>query len=87
MLIGIQIYGASHRNARLPILAFDHRHRSIPEISRHLRAQGIEVAAGLQCAPMAHDILGTAPEGVIRLSVGPMNTQADLATGKGDPVY
>jgi cysteine desulfurase/selenocysteine lyase len=36
------------------------------------------VGSGLQCAPSAHDALGTAPNGVVRMSVGPATTDADI---------
>jgi selenocysteine lyase/cysteine desulfurase len=37
-------------------------------------------SGGLQCAPLAHESLGTSPEGVLRLSLGPSNTDDDVAT-------
>ena len=36
------------------------------------------VAGGQQCAPRAHETLGTAPDGVVRISAGPANDEADL---------
>ena len=33
---------------------------------------------GLQCAPKAHEHLGTAPLGTVRFSVGPFNTEEDI---------
>jgi cysteine desulfurase family protein len=36
--------------------------------------------AGLHCAPKAHEHLGTAPQGTVRFSVGPFNTQDDILT-------
>ncbi|MCK4874063.1 MAG: aminotransferase class V-fold PLP-dependent enzyme [Phycisphaerales bacterium] len=38
----------------------------------------IAVRAGLQCAPHLHDRLGTSPNGTVRFSVGPFNTDADI---------
>ena len=34
---------------------------------------------GLQCAPLVHETIGTAPDGTVRLSLGPMSTEADVA--------
>jgi len=31
---------------------------------------------GLQCAPKAHEHLGTSPRGTVRFSIGPFNTGA-----------
>lgn len=39
---------------------------------------GIEVRAGLHCAPLAHAAIGTAPLGTVRVSVGAMNTEEDI---------
>lgn len=40
---------------------------------------GIALRAGLHCAPTAHESLGTAPDGAVRVSVGPFNTEADIS--------
>lgn len=40
---------------------------------------GIGVRAGLHCAPSAHRHLGTWPDGLVRVSVGPTTTPADAA--------
>ncbi len=39
----------------------------------------IAVRSGLHCAPLAHRALGTAPEGTLRLSLGPFTTLDDIA--------
>ncbi|MEM7473612.1 MAG: aminotransferase class V-fold PLP-dependent enzyme [Planctomycetota bacterium] len=75
---GITFYGSSDPEKRLPIVAFTIRERSTTELGRILKEQGLVTSPGLQCAPMAHDILGSAPEGVVRLSVGPMNSDDDI---------
>ncbi len=38
----------------------------------------IAVRTGLQCAPLAHEALGTAPLGTVRVSPGPFNSAADV---------
>ncbi len=40
----------------------------------------IAVRPGLHCAPYAHRALGTFPNGTLRLSPGPFNTEADIDT-------
>lgn len=35
---------------------------------------------GFQCAPLAHEALGTDSSGTLRFSVGPMNTEADIVS-------
>jgi cysteine desulfurase/selenocysteine lyase len=39
---------------------------------------GIAVRTGLHCAPLVHEDLGTYPEGGVRFSLGPFNTQEDI---------
>jgi cysteine desulfurase family protein len=41
---------------------------------------GIEVRAGLHCAPLAHASIGTVPLGNVRVSVGAWNTEQDIET-------
>ena len=38
----------------------------------------IAVRTGLHCAPLAHQVLGTFPDGGVRFSVGPFNTEAEI---------
>ena len=38
----------------------------------------IAVRSGLQCAPLAHEALGTAPAGTVRFACGPFNTTAQI---------
>jgi cysteine desulfurase/selenocysteine lyase len=38
----------------------------------------IAARTGLQCAPLIHEQMGTAPRGTVRMSVGPMNTERDI---------
>jgi len=33
---------------------------------------------GLQCAPLCHEGIGTAPLGTVRFSIGPMNRESDI---------
>jgi cysteine desulfurase family protein len=39
---------------------------------------GIAVRTGLHCAPLVHETLGTYPQGGVRFSLGPFNTQEDI---------
>ena len=40
----------------------------------------IAVRVGLHCSPAAHRTLGTFPEGTVRISLGPFNTDEDIDT-------
>ena len=39
---------------------------------------GIETRPGLHCAPLAHKTLGTFPQGSLRVSLGPFNTESEI---------
>jgi cysteine desulfurase / selenocysteine lyase len=39
---------------------------------------GVQTRAGLQCAPLIHDHMGTTPRGTVRFSIGPWNTRAHV---------
>ncbi len=74
----IRIVGAAKAVPRLPTLAFCHATSTPADVGRALAAADVTVGSGLQCAPSAHDALGTAPNGVVRMSVGPATTDADI---------
>ena len=48
------------------------------EIGAQLSREGIAVRAGLHCAPLAHQSVGTVDTGTVRLSFGFGNTEKDL---------
>jgi cysteine desulfurase/selenocysteine lyase len=39
---------------------------------------GIAVRSGLHCAPLVHETLGTYPQGGVRFSIGPFNTDEEI---------
>lgn len=41
---------------------------------------GIQARSGLHCAPLVHQTLGTLPNGGIRFSLGPLNTEEQMET-------
>lgn len=61
----------------VPTCSFVVTGRSVQAVVDGLRARGVVAAAGLQCAPLAHEALGTAPEGAVRVSFGPGQGRAD----------
>lgn len=75
----VQLHGTRDPATRLPTIAFTVLGRAPAEVARELAAAGLVVGAGLQCAPLAHESLGTAPSGVVRLSAGPTTCEEDVA--------
>lgn len=74
---GVRVFAGSD----LPTVAFVVDGRSPGAIGAALAERGVVVSAGLQCAPRAHEALGTDPDGVVRVSFGPDQdvTDADRA--------
>lgn len=48
------------------------------EIEMILGRYGVAVRSGIQCAPYAHEFLGTLPEGTVRFSVSALTNEQDL---------
>lgn len=76
-LESVTVHGFTPASSRLPFVAFTSSARGVGEIEAALYDRGIVVAAGTQCAPLAHETLGTAPGGVVRISFGPGNAGGD----------
>jgi selenocysteine lyase/cysteine desulfurase len=75
---GVRLHGTRPPRSRLPTIAFSVEGRRTAELAQDLGGRGLVVGAGLQCAPLAHEALGTAPSGVVRLSAGPATSDEDV---------
>lgn len=73
---GHAVLGLRIPEARLPTVAFAPTDPA--GVAASFAAAGITVGAGLLCAPSAHNALRT-PDGVVRISFGPSNTEEDVA--------
>jgi selenocysteine lyase/cysteine desulfurase len=62
----------------MPILAFTSDRTAAAPLAALLEQHGIVASGGLQCAPLAHRTLGTLPDGVVRLSVGPETSSDEI---------
>ena len=61
----------------MPTVAMTVKNISPAQLASELSTRGVFVSGGLQCAPLAHETLGTAPGGVLRISFGPGNADSD----------
>ena len=77
-LPGVRLHGARSPEARLPTIAFTSANQVPSVLAQTLQRRGLVVGHGLQCAPLAHESLGTAPQGVLRLSLGPTTGDDDV---------
>ena len=76
--MGARCFAISAPQQRMPSAAFSLNGRPSSELAATLKARGILVGSGLQCAPLAHQTLGTDAAGLIRISVGMRQSLDDI---------
>ena len=78
-LEGARIIGPEKASDKCAVAALDFSGMDNSAVSGRLDEEyGIMTRCGLQCAPVAHRALGTFPRGVVRCSLGHMNTEAEV---------
>ncbi|MEZ4311978.1 MAG: aminotransferase class V-fold PLP-dependent enzyme [Polyangiaceae bacterium] len=75
---GVRLIGSGKIEESMPVAAFTVEGRSPSEIANGLAARGVVAGGGLFCAPLAHETMGTAPDGVVRMSAGATTTEEDI---------
>lgn len=70
---GVEVF-----RAQLPTIAFSVSNIPSSQIATALAEQGVVVGSGLQCAPLAHEALGTEATGVVRISLGIQQKQSEV---------
>ncbi len=76
---GIRVVGASDPARRTGVVSIDFLHADDGEMAFRLEQEyGIQTRCGLHCAPVAHQTLGTYPQGTVRFSVGPFTTFEEI---------
>lgn len=75
----LKLYLPENGVERCPIVSFSVEGFASAEIGMILDTHyDIAVRAGLHCAPLAHETLGTMKEGLVRASIGYFNTEHDI---------
>jgi cysteine desulfurase family protein len=78
-LDGYEVFGHRDPAHRVGTLSFRSAALPAQELGGILdQAFEIAVRPGLHCAPYIHRALGTAPDGTVRVSPGPFNTEEDI---------
>jgi cysteine desulfurase / selenocysteine lyase len=78
-LPGFEVFGHTDLARRVGAISFRCEVLPAPELAGVLdQSFDIAVRPGLHCAPYIHQALGTAPDGLVRVSPGPFNTNADI---------
>jgi len=75
----VELYGPLDWDNRIAVILFNIRGMSPEDVGTILDGDfDIAVRTGLQCAPLAHQDLGTFPRGAVRMSLGPSNTAEEI---------
>lgn len=76
---GIDLYAAQSLENHLPLITCNVRGHIAADVGAILDGDfNIAVRAGLHCAPLVHERVGTAPNGAIRFSLGIFNNKAHI---------
>jgi cysteine desulfurase family protein len=80
-LEGFEVFGHSDPARRVATLSFRSSLLPAAELGAILdQSFDVAVRPGLHCAPYVHRALGTFPDGLVRVSPGPFNTEGDIDT-------
>jgi selenocysteine lyase/cysteine desulfurase len=75
----IRTYGTPNPERSVGIVSLNVEKRTPTDLGFILDARfGILTRTGLHCAPLAHETIGTAPEGTVRFSLGFASTEEDI---------
>ncbi len=75
----IRVYGPEAGRERLPVVSLNCGGMPSSELAYRLdHDYGIMTRPGLQCSPLAHLTLGSAPQGTVRFSFGHFNTPEEV---------
>lgn len=82
---GVIVYGHEGRegSAYLPVVAFNVEGKLASEVGYELNKKSIYVRVGLHCSPVAHQTIGTFPQGTLRASPGYFTSEDDIGTFLG----
>ncbi len=79
---GVTLYCADHLERRTPVFSFGLAGFDPGEAGARLDVDfDVACRTGLHCAPLVHEGIGTAPEGAIRFSLGPLTEEEDVRAG------
>ena len=75
----VKLYGTDRLDQRLGVILANVKGMRPADVAAILDGDfGIATRAGLQCAPLVHQRLGTGKAGGVRFSLGPFNTPEDI---------
>lgn len=72
------VYDGTKTGQQTGVLSFTVKNRDCEKTAAWLARRGIAVRAGLHCAPLAHETVGTVESGTVRVSVSAFNTEREI---------
>lgn len=75
---GIEIVGSKTHGRYTGAVSIQSHDIPLQQVKERLKEHDIIGSLGFQCAPLAHEALGTSETGTFRLSVGPLNTEEEI---------
>lgn len=75
---GIQVFAADRSEYQAGVLSFRVCGMGCEEAGERLARAGFALRAGLHCAPLAHQTVGTFETGTVRASVSAFNTESEI---------
>ncbi|NPD32017.1 aminotransferase class V-fold PLP-dependent enzyme [Eggerthellaceae bacterium zg-997] len=79
---GVRVMGGGSPAGRCGIVALNIGNADAAEVADRLNVEfGICTRAGAHCAPLMHEALGTASQGVVRFSFSPFNSRHEVNEG------
>ena len=65
-------------NSYVPVLSFNYKGVNSSNLSNLLNSYGFALRGGLHCAPTAHKVIGTLPDGTVRASFSAFNSLSEV---------
>lgn len=75
---GVRTFYDLEGSGQSSVLSFLARNRDCEETAAWLGQRGVAVRAGLHCAPLAHETVGTVETGTVRVSFSAFNTAGEV---------
>ncbi|WP_425389895.1 aminotransferase class V-fold PLP-dependent enzyme [Ekhidna sp.] len=75
---GIEIVGSKMHGRYTGAVSIQSHDIPLQQVKEKLKKSNITGSLGFQCAPLAHEALGTSEMGTLRFSVGPLNTEEEV---------
>jgi selenocysteine lyase/cysteine desulfurase len=78
----VKLYCAGSLERRTPVFSFNIEGLDPGEVGTRLDVDyQVACRTGLHCAPLVHEGIGTAPQGAVRFSIGPLTAPEDVEAG------